>query len=98
MTLIPDLPLSALHHQKPLSGRHDTSLRPLAQQFEARILADLLRSAGAGEPVKGFGGGIGEDQFASFLVDAQAERIAARGGLGIAEMVMRTLLGQGGKS
>lgn len=62
----------------------------VAVEFEAVILAEFLRAAGVGKPLEGFGGGgIGEAQLASQLVDLQARAIAARGGLGLAEMVIR---------
>jgi len=62
-----------------------------ARAFETVILSELLKASGAGATNDAFGGGIGEEQFASFLVAAQAERIAHRGGIGIAEMILRSL-------
>lgn len=63
-----------------------------AEKFEAAILAELLRAAGAEQKAAQFGGGIGEDQFSSLLIDAQAQRIAAAGGIGLAELVLRSFL------
>lgn len=60
-----------------------------ARQFEASFLAKMLEAAGAAKPADSFGGGIGENQFASFLLDAQAQRISERGGIGIAEIIIR---------
>ncbi|MCC1481301.1 rod-binding protein [Roseibaca sp. Y0-43] len=62
-------------------------LTSAAQAFEAAFLSQMLSAAGAGK-TEAFGG-IGEAQFASFLVDAQAERIAQRGGIGLAETIIR---------
>lgn len=70
--------------------------RASAVEFEALVLAEMLRAAGAGKPAAGIEGGLGEDQFASFLVDAQARAIAAKGGIGLAEMVMRAREKPGG--
>lgn len=67
-------------------------LQSVARAFEAAMLSEMLRSAGAGQAAAHFGGGVGEDQFASFLVHAQAERIADRGGIGLAEMAMRAMM------
>ena len=72
------------------------ALHKTAQDFEAAVLAELLRAAGAGQARAAFGGGIGEDQFSSFLLDAQAARMAASGGIGLAEIVLRGLLAQDG--
>ncbi len=66
----------------------------LAQSFEAAILSELLQAAGAMRGDAESGGGIGEEHFASFLLNAQAQRMAERGGIGLAEMVMRTFLAE----
>ncbi len=75
-----------------ISTKHAPDLAQTAQNFEAAILAELLRAAGAQQTGTPLGGGIGEDQFASILLDAQAQRIAAAGGIGLAEMALRGLL------
>lgn len=67
----------------------DAAKATLAQEFEAVFLAEMLRAAGAGEAASIFGGGVGEDQFSSFLINEYARKMAARGGMGIAEMVLR---------
>lgn len=60
--------------------------------FEAAFLAEMLRLAGVAKPPAQFGGGAGEDQFAPFLTQAYAERIAEIRPLGIGEAVTRALL------
>ncbi|WP_415405023.1 rod-binding protein [Tateyamaria sp. SN3-11] len=72
------------------SGR-DAALRAAAQKLEATFLAEMLKSAGFGKAREGFGGGAGEDNFASFLVQAQAEEIVKSGGLGLAESLFDAL-------
>ncbi|WP_425044992.1 rod-binding protein [Primorskyibacter sp. S87] len=52
----------------------------------------MLKSSGLGQPRKGFGGGPGEDQFATFLVRAQAEEMAKTGGFGLAESIFQSLM------
>jgi hypothetical protein len=42
------------------------------------------------------GGGIGEERFASFLRDAQAEALVRRGGLGLAQMIFDAMMKRGG--
>lgn len=69
------------------------TLRQRAQDMEAAFLSEMLRHAGAGAARDGFGGGIGEDQFASFLREEQARAIAAAGGIGLAESIFRALGG-----
>ncbi|MGP9789916.1 rod-binding protein [Roseinatronobacter sp. NSM] len=90
--------LTSLHAQMPALDRvskNQTQHAASAVEFEALVLAEMLRAAGAGQPTTGIEGGVGEDQFASFLLDAQARAIAARGGIGLAEMVMRANIESG---
>ena len=85
----------------PLIGKaqsgpeHDAALRAVAVKLESTFLSEMFRSAGLGETAETFGGGIGEDQFASFLSDAQAGKIAAGGGVGLAESIFRSLKARG---
>jgi flagellar protein FlgJ len=69
-------------------------LKQTATEFEAAILTELLQAAGAGQTASDFGGGAGEEQFASFLLRAQVERIAERGGIGLAELALRAMMGR----
>ena len=91
MTSVPVLPpprwLVAL--PEPLTG--DTRLREAAQKLEATFLAEMLKSAGLGTSRSAFGGGIGEDQFSSFLRDAQATEMARSGGIGLAESLFNAM-------
>lgn len=78
---------------RPALPPRDIALRQQAQALETAFLAEMLRHAGAARTPEGFGGGIGEDQFASFLREAQAAAISARGGIGLAEHLFRALQG-----
>jgi peptidoglycan hydrolase FlgJ len=68
------------------------ALRKAAQDFEASFLAEMLKAAGFGKPRESFGGGPGEEAFAGLLAREQAARLAAHGGIGLAEHVFRELL------
>jgi len=50
-----------------------------------------LKSAGFGDTRSEFGGGSGEDQFSSFLVQAQAREMARAGGIGLAESLFQAM-------
>lgn len=63
-----------------------------AQALEASFLAEMLKAAGLGETPETFGGGAGEDQFASFLRQEQADALVEAGGIGLAEMLYQSLL------
>ena len=77
------------HRPKPPD--RDAQLRVAAEKLEATFLAEMLKSAGFGKAREGFGGGAGEDNFASFLVQAQADEIVKSGGLGLAESLFDAL-------
>ncbi|WP_299140013.1 rod-binding protein [uncultured Tateyamaria sp.] len=62
-----------------------------AQKLEATFLAEMLKSAGLGQSRDSMGGGAGEDQFSSFLVQAQAEELVKAGGIGLAEALYESL-------
>lgn len=83
-------PVSSAH--TPTDAR-DATLRARAQELEGQFLAEMLRHAGAGATPETFGGGVGEDQFASFLREAQAQAIVRRGGIGLAEHLFDALKG-----
>ncbi|WP_050932083.1 rod-binding protein [Aestuariivita boseongensis] len=74
-----------------LKGPDDTALREAAVAFEASFLAEMLNAAGLGKTRMSFGGGTGEDQFASFLVQEQATQMARAGGIGLAESIFQAL-------
>lgn len=67
-------------------------MRNVSVKLEATFLSEMLKSAGLGAPSGDFGGGAGEEQFSSFLVDAQATQIARAGGVGLSEMIFAELM------
>jgi len=75
----------------PTAEKRDEKLWAAAQDLESAFLAEMLRTAGLGKPPEGFGGGIGEEQFASLLADEQARAFTARGGIGLAEHIFNAM-------
>ena len=69
----------------------EAQLRDAAQKLEASFLAEMLKSAGVGKPIEGWSGGAGEDGFASFLRQVQADEMAEAGGIGLAESIFHAL-------
>ncbi len=70
--------------------------RPLmekARELEAVFLNEMLAQGGLGTAPESFGGGIGEEQFASFLRAEQANLMVDRGGIGLAETLFRAMGG-----
>ena len=91
MTLITDLPPPRYSPTLPDYINTDEKLRDAAQKMEATFLAEMLKSAGVGAPRETFGGGEGEEHFASFLRDAQAEEMVKAGGIGLAEALFEAM-------
>ncbi len=67
-------------------------LQAAAVELEAAFLAEMLKSAGLGKARDSFGGGAGEDQFSSFLVQHQARQMAQSGGVGLSELLFQSLM------
>jgi peptidoglycan hydrolase FlgJ len=74
-----------------LQGDKAQALMAKAQELEAVFLSEMLSHAGLGDGRESFGGGIGEDQFSSFLRSEQAKAMAAKGGIGLAELLFRSM-------
>lgn len=70
------------------------AMREAAQKFEAQALGQLLQPMFATVDLarSRFGGGAGEAQWQSMLVDAMAQGIARAGGLGLADLVLGEML------
>lgn len=69
----------------------DQKLMQAARDLEANFLAEMLKSAGLGKPREEFGGGAGEEQFGSFLRQAQAQEMVKSGGIGLAQSLFEAL-------
>lgn len=69
----------------------DKALREAAEVLEAGFLSEMLKGAGLGKTSESFGGGAGEDQFSSYLRDAQAREMVKSGGIGLAESLYQAL-------
>lgn len=62
-----------------------------AKALEASFLSEMLGYAGVGATQESFGGGIGEQQFASFLRDEEAKQMVAHGGIGLAKQLFEAM-------
>jgi Rod binding domain-containing protein len=78
--------------QNPLTqSQPDSRLREVAKDLEASFLSEMLKHTGLGQSRQSFGGGAGEDQFSSLLIDAQAKAMVDAGGIGLAESIFENL-------
>ncbi|MFK7878936.1 rod-binding protein [Roseobacter sp.] len=75
----------------PVTAKNDQALRDVAEKLEASFLAEMLKSAGLGKTSDHFGGGAGEEQFGSFLVQEQAMQMVKAGGIGLSESLFQAL-------
>lgn len=71
-------------------------LRQVAEDLEATFLTEMLKPMGAGVTRETFGGGAGEEQFSSFLLEQEAKAMAHKGGIGLAEAIYRSLVASSG--
>lgn len=76
---------------QPPTDKRDAALFQAAQDLEASFLAEMLKSAGFGKPRDAYGGGVGEEQFGSFLRQEQAKEMVKQGGIGLAESLFEAL-------
>lgn len=90
--MTPISPTNMVPFQAPT---RDAALLDAAKKLEATFLAEMLKAAGFGQARDSFGGGEGEDQFASFLVQEQATAMVEAGGIGLAENLFRALKERG---
>ncbi|HMO07293.1 MAG TPA: rod-binding protein [Paracoccaceae bacterium] len=86
--MLPTLPASL---SLPAATDRTAQLRARAAELETAFLAEMLGHAGLGTPATAFGGGTGEEQFASFLRQAQAGAMVRAGGIGLTEVFVRAL-------
>lgn len=84
-------PLTPLTSIPAATNPSQTALRETARKLEAEFLFEMLGHAGLGQARDSFGGGVGEEQFASFLQREQADAIAKKGGIGLAETIFHAL-------
>ncbi|MEX3316328.1 rod-binding protein [Sulfitobacter sp. PS-8MA] len=82
--------ISSVQPAPPLKDENK-ALMAAAQKLEASFLAEMLKSAGLGATRAEFGGGAGEDQFSSFLVQEQAMAMVEAGGIGLSESLYEAL-------
>ena len=69
----------------------DKAMRSAAEELEANFLAEMLKPMGAGAARNSFGGGIGEEQFSSFLLQEESRAMVRSGGIGLAENIFQSM-------
>lgn len=85
------LPIQSATPNPLTQSQPDSRLREVAKELEASFLSEMLKHTGLGQSRQSFGGGAGEDQFSSLLIDAQAKAMVDAGGIGLAESIFENL-------
>ncbi len=76
-------------------GTDLAATRKAAQDFEAVFLSQMFGQMFQGVATDTmFGGGAAEEMFRPLLIDEYGKQLAKRGGVGIADAVMRSLITQ----
>lgn len=84
--------IAPLNSVTPLKQNVETEkLRQVAIDLEASFLSEMLKHSGYGKTSETFGGGVGEDQFGSFLRNEHAKLLSETGGIGLAEQLFEAL-------
>ena len=91
MDLPPIGPVAPGARPAPTRPPADAAAREAAEAFEAAFLAEMLKMSSLNTMPEGFGGGAGEEAFASLLTDEYARLLGERGGIGLAEQVFELL-------
>jgi Rod binding domain-containing protein len=76
---------------RPAPPPQNNPLREKAAELETAFLAEMLAHAGLGTARESFGGGIGEEQFSSFLRQEQAAAMVKAGGIGLTEALFKAM-------
>ena len=71
---------------------NDPALMAVANEFEAVFLTEMLSHTSLGTTSDSFGGGVGEDAFASLLTREWANHMTERGGVGLSERIYQSLV------
>lgn len=79
-------------------SKRETELRAVASEFEAVFLAEMLSHSGLGASKGEFSGGVGEDAFSSMMTRQWADKLASKGGIGLADKIYEAMVARGGSN
>jgi Rod binding domain-containing protein len=68
------------------------TIKTAAKELEVTFATQMLKAAGFDKPQETFGGGAGEAQFSSFLLETRARALVDAGGFGLARQLETALL------
>lgn len=91
MSMIEPLSTTPSPRQLPAMSNEDRTLMKAARELEASFLAEMLKAAGLDKAASAFGGGVGEEQFSSFLRLEQSRAMVDAGGIGLAQVIFEAM-------
>ncbi|SEO00699.1 Rod binding protein [Palleronia salina] len=86
------IPVSPPSSPPAVESARRAELRETAMALEATFLSLMLKDAGLAPQAGPFGGGAGEDQFASLMRDERARQLVEAGGIGLTEQIFDALM------
>lgn len=69
-----------------------SAVREVAKELEASFLAEMFKYSGVGQSRESMGGGHGEEAFTGMLANEYARSIVEKGGIGLAEQIVKSML------
>ena len=93
--MLNELSTAAARQVDTVPNQKSPELWRLSQSLEATFLSEMLSKGGLGKMSDSFGGGIGEEQFSSFLNQQRANAMVEKGGIGLAESIYESLINRG---
>lgn len=90
--MLNEVSTATTHQVDTAPNRKNPELWRLSQSLEATFLSEMLSKGGLGKRSDSFGGGIGEEQFSSFLNQQRANAMVEKGVIGLAESIYKSLI------
>jgi hypothetical protein len=75
-----------------ITPARSAQLMKKAKELETNFLSEMLSYTGLDSQKGEFSGGVGEDQFSSFLREAQAKAMVDHGGIGLSQNIFNALV------
>ncbi|MBI3676290.1 MAG: rod-binding protein [Proteobacteria bacterium] len=92
MMLAQSAPIN-LQAKTPGIAVNEASARKAATEFEGVLVSQMMGQMFEGISTDGpFGGGEGEQMFRSLMLDEYGKQVAKRGGIGLADSIVKSLL------
>jgi Rod binding domain-containing protein len=77
---------------RPTPATVPDRIKLAAKELEVTFATEMLKAAGFDKPQESLGGGTGEAQFSSFLLETRARALVDAGGFGLAKQLESALL------